>query len=263
MRRDRVQALEHQVHAAGDQVVDRGGAAAVGNVDDVGVAHVLEQLAADMAGRAVARRRVQELARILLRVVDHLRHRFERQRRRDREQEVSARRQRDRLKVALDVVGQLRHHVAGDRERTDRPHAERIAVGLGLGGEVETDGQRAAGAVVDHDLLADLLGQLGTQDARDGVGRAAGGLRNDEPDRLVRILRRRAGREHAGEQQQGETKCAHGALPGIRMPRATDRTTRADKRILYRLAVANRLPPAEATIYRPRVGIPIVPQIAP
>src|SRR5262245_63738442 len=51
---------------------------------------------------------------------------------------MSACRQRDRLEVALDVVGQLRYHVAGDSERADRPHAERVAVGLGLGDRKST-----------------------------------------------------------------------------------------------------------------------------
>ena len=78
MRRNRVQALEHQVHAAGDQVVDRRRAAAIRNVHDLSAGHVLEQLAADVAGRAVAGGRVDELAGILLRVVDQLLHRLER-----------------------------------------------------------------------------------------------------------------------------------------------------------------------------------------
>src|SRR5215475_1506425 len=86
-----------------------------------------------------------------------------------------------------------------------------ISVGLGLRGQVEADGQRAARAVVDHDLLAELLAKLGAENARDRVGGAAGGLRHDEPDRLVRVLRRRTGRGGAGNQQQHESKCAHAA----------------------------------------------------
>ena len=51
--------------------------------------------------------------------------------------------------------------------------------------------------------------ELGAKNARDGVGSAAGSLRHDEPDRPVRVLRRRAGRERAGEEQQDQTKGAH------------------------------------------------------
>src|SRR6516225_9471810 len=80
---------------------------------------------------------------------------------------------------------------------------DRVSVGLGLRGQVEADGQRAARPVVDHDLLAELLAELGAEDARDRVGGAASGLRDDEPDGLVRVLRRRAGRERAHKQQQG------------------------------------------------------------
>src|SRR5262245_34516993 len=85
----------------------------------------------------------------------------------------------------------------------------RVSGRLGLCGEVETDGQRAARAVVDHDLLPELLAKFGAEDARDRIGGAASGLRDDEPDRLVRVLRRRAGRECAGKQQQDHSKCAH------------------------------------------------------
>jgi hypothetical protein len=99
--------------------------------------------------------------------------------------------------------------VAGDGKRADRPHADRVPVGLGLRGQVEADGQRAAWTVVDHDLLAKLLAELGAEDARDRVGGAAGGLRDDEPDRLVRVLCRRAGGERARKQQQGHSKRAH------------------------------------------------------
>src|SRR5215468_5909937 len=67
----------------------------------------------------------------------------------------------------------------------------------------------AARPVVDHDLLAELLAELGAEDARYRVGGAAGGLRCDEPDGLVRVLRRRAGCERADKEQQGQSKRAH------------------------------------------------------
>src|SRR4051812_41706954 len=115
----------------------------------------------------------------------------------------------NRLQVALDVVRQLRHHVPVDREGPDRTHADGVAVGVGLRGEVEPQRQRAARTVVDDDLLPDLLCELGAEDARNRVGGAAGRLRDDELDRLVRILRRGAGREHAREQQRDQSKGPH------------------------------------------------------
>ena len=201
MRRDRIQALEHQLHAARDQVVDRRRAAAIRNVHDVRAGHELEQLAADMTGRAVARGRVRQLAGIVLCVGDQLRDRLERRIGRGRQQHVSARDQRDRLEVALDVVGQLRHHVARDGERADRPHADGVTVGIGFRREIEPDGQRPARAIVDDDLLAELLGKLRAEDARDRVGRAARRLRHDQPDRLVGKFGRGRPRESARKQQ--------------------------------------------------------------
>ena len=47
------------------------------------------------------------------------------------------------------------------------------------------------GPVVDHDLLAELLAELGAEDARDRIGRAARRLRHDQPDRLVGKFGRR------------------------------------------------------------------------
>ena len=70
---------------------------------------------------------------------------------------MPARDQRDRLEVALDVVGQLLHDVAGDGERADRPHADGVAVGRRFRDQVEPDGERAAGTIVNDDLLAQLL----------------------------------------------------------------------------------------------------------
>jgi len=79
--------------------------------------------------------------------------------------------------------------VARDRERPDRALAERVAVGGRLGDRVDADGERAAGTVVDDDGLAELLGQRGRDDARDVVGGATGGLRDDKTDRAIGVLR--------------------------------------------------------------------------
>ena len=47
--------------------------------------------------------------------------------------------------------------MAGDGERADRAHADGVAVGRRLRDQIEPDGERAAGPVVDDDLLAELL----------------------------------------------------------------------------------------------------------
>ena len=118
-----IEALEHQIDVPGDQVVDRRRAAPVRHVLDLRAGHEFEQLAADMAGRAIARRRVGELARIGLGLLDQLLHRLDVRLRRYREHQMPVHDQRDRLEILLDDIGQLRHHVAGDRHRADRPDA--------------------------------------------------------------------------------------------------------------------------------------------
>jgi hypothetical protein len=156
-------------------------------VHDVGPGHVLEELAADMAGRAVARRSVGELARIALRVLDQGSNVGERRLGRRGEKHVSSGDQRDGLQVAFDVVRQLLHHVARDRQRADRPHADCVAVGRALRHGVDADGQGAARAVVDDYGLAELLRHLRRHQPRDVVGRAAGRLRHDEAQRPLRV----------------------------------------------------------------------------
>jgi hypothetical protein len=127
-RRDRIEAFEHQLHAPRHQVVDRRRAAFIWHVDDVGAGHEFEQLATDVARRAVTRRGIEKLAGILFGVVDQLRHRMERCRRRNREQKLATRRKRDGLKVARDVVRQRHHQMSGDSKRADRSHAQGIAI---------------------------------------------------------------------------------------------------------------------------------------
>ena len=45
---------------------------------------------------------------------------------------------------------------------------------------IDADRERATGAVVAHQLLAELARELGSNDARDGIGGATRRLRNDE-----------------------------------------------------------------------------------
>src|SRR5215467_877399 len=52
--RDRLQAFEHDVDMARNQIGDRRGTAAIGHVDDLGLSHVLEQFPADVTRRSVA-----------------------------------------------------------------------------------------------------------------------------------------------------------------------------------------------------------------
>jgi len=78
--------------------------------------------------------------------------------------------------------------VARDGERADRSLADGVAVGRRLRDRVDADGERAAGAVIDDDALAEDLRQLRRDQARDVVGGAARGLRNDQANRPLGVL---------------------------------------------------------------------------
>jgi hypothetical protein len=62
------------------------------------------------------------------------------------------------------------------------------------------------GPIVDDDLLADLLRQRRRENARHRIGGAACGLRHDEMDRPLRILRRRRRGEGANDESGDEMK---------------------------------------------------------
>jgi hypothetical protein len=184
VRRDGLQALEHHVDVPGNQIVDRRGAAAIGHVHDLCAGHVFEHLAAEMTRRPVARRCIGQFAGIFLGVVDQLLHRIDRQLGRHHQHQVAARHQADRLKVPLDVVRHLGDHVARDGERADRPHADGVAIRRRLRDHIHAQRERAAGAIVDNDGLA----EFGGKNARRSVGGAARRLWHDQADRPVGIF---------------------------------------------------------------------------
>jgi hypothetical protein len=118
--------------------------------------------------------------------------------------------------------------VARDGERADRALAERIAVGRRFRNGVDADGERAAGTVVDDDGLAELFRERGRDDARDVVGRAASGLRNDETDGSLGKLRGRRPRS-----PESEKNCEE--LQGVICPRTSPPLLRAVCTFTYRL----------------------------
>ena len=105
------------------------------------------------------------------------------------------------------------HKVARDCQRADRAHAQRIAVRRRLRGEVEPDRERTAGAIVDDDLLANLLAERCAENSCHRVGGAAGGLRHDQMDRPVgKLCVRRAGKR-AGDEGDDHVKTTHWVAP--------------------------------------------------
>jgi hypothetical protein len=112
-------------------------------------------------------------------------------------------------------------------------HQHRVAVGLG--GRDLAGSERAASSLdVLHDnLLAERLAhRLGDQ-ARYGVGRAAGRERHDEGDRAVGVILRETGRCHGRDRDCCEQQAFH-QIPPIRVWLGTV-TPDARKRQPFRL----------------------------
>jgi len=112
-----------------------------------------------------------------------------------------------RRKVALDdqhlrkIAEQSEMFVIGDRVvaqvlvKPDTRHVragladlDRIAVGRRARGPGRADRSAGPGDVFDHQRLSEITRKEFGIDARDGVGRSAGGERHDHGDRLVRVV---------------------------------------------------------------------------
>ena len=102
--------------------------------------------------------------------------------------------QDDRLEILGRIVGQLLQ-VLQDRLGRMEAHVDRVAVGRRLRDEVGGDHAAGAGALLGDDGHAGIVvGDPLRDRAREQVGDAAGRRRNDDADRLVRIILRRGGR---------------------------------------------------------------------
>jgi hypothetical protein len=172
----------------GHHVGDRRADAAVRHVRDGGAGFLVQPLGHDVHRRTGAGAGVAEgLAR--LGGGDHLGNRLH------ADAGVGHQHQRlgggldDRLEAVQHVVagrcGQAHHHRRGG-ERVRREQ-QRVAVGRRAADEGVADGAAGARLVVDHHRLVQALGQLVGEQARDGVGVAAGRVADHDGDRLGRI----------------------------------------------------------------------------
>ena len=109
--------------------------------------------------------------------------RAHRQRRMHDEHADLTRERRDADEILEHVVRQLLVEVRV-RDVRGRLHHERVAVRRALRDEVGADRAGRAAAVVDHELLAELLGHLLEDDAPDDVVGAAGRENDDHAHRL-------------------------------------------------------------------------------
>ena len=113
-------------------------------------------------------------------------------------------------------------------------HADGVAVGRGLGDRAGADDAGAAGAVVDHERLAELALDLLRHQPREHVGAAARRIGHDQLDRPLRIaLRegRRGARAHAAAGDEcASVQCSHAFLP-----RCVSQTLNFRDHVLFRI----------------------------
>jgi len=92
-------------------------------------------------------------------------------------------------KIAQRVISELLVQTHVDRKRRLR-HEQRVAVGSGLGDELEADVAAATRPVVDQHLLAPAHGEALRERAREDVGCTARSDRDDEAHGLRGIALR-------------------------------------------------------------------------
>ena len=190
MADDRRHVVEGDIDAAGNQIVERQRAAAIGDVRHLDIGQPLEQLARQMQRGAVAGRGIGHVALVLVAIGDELLHRFRRLRQRHAHQIGLGDQQRHRREIADRIVTQRRiEEPVGGEPRPDDEDGVTVRIGTGdhLGGDVAA----GAGLVLDHHRLAPHLLQPVADQPRGDVGRAARRERHHDAHVPLRPVRRR------------------------------------------------------------------------
>ena len=177
-----------ELHLSCEQVGHRRRRAAVGNMGDSDAGASQQQFHRYMRQRAIAGGGVVELAWIVPGIGDKAGKVGKRRRRMAHQQFRNLGDNRNRRKVFLGIVGGLRAERGIDRVVGCRQQ-ERVAVGGGLGSSVGGNDAAGAGFVLDHEGAAEFFRHARRHEARHVIDRAAGGKRQNEPDRSLRILR--------------------------------------------------------------------------
>ncbi len=180
---------------------------------------LLEQLHGEVMLAAVADGGVEQGRARVARQRDEaaeIRHRGER--RIGRQNKLVRHQARHRQQVLERVDRHLGVEVRIDCEQRARPQQQRIAVGCCTGGELAGQVAVRARPVLHHDRLTQARAQRLAERAGNEVGCAAGGKRDQQPDRPRGVgLRRRGARKHredGREREADETRQddPHGAM---------------------------------------------------
>src|SRR3954463_14165564 len=193
---------EVHLHLAAYQIGDCLRAALVRDVRHIEPGARQEERGGEMRDRARARRGEIELPRARLHIIDEFLHCGRRHRNvRAKDERIGAD-DRDRR----EVLEGIEVHFLHERQRELRRGSEkkRVAVRRALRDELGGDGAASADLVLDHERLAEERVQALGDDARLGVGVAAGDEGHDHLDRLLRPglrLSHRKRRERADEEE--------------------------------------------------------------
>jgi hypothetical protein len=106
----------------------------------------------------------------------------------DREHHLRVDQRGDRRQVLQRVERHLRVEVRADDDLRVGAQEQGVAVGRRARSGFHRHVAVGAGAVVDHDRLAERLAQLRREDARERVGRPAGRVGDQQPDRARRVV---------------------------------------------------------------------------
>lgn len=122
---------------------------------------------------------------------------------------------RNRREILDRVVRQLAHHRRIDHMGC-RHQEQRVTVRRRARSHLRADRSTRAAAIVDDDRLAEHLDHFWDQDARDDIGVAARGERDDQPNGLLRKLLRHRRRQdhksahHRRDKKQSNPRAGHG-----------------------------------------------------
>jgi len=190
VREDGRHVVEDHLDLAAEQIGDRGRCAAIGHVLHLGARHRHEHFTRQMHRRAVARRRQVHLARIGLHIGDELGDRFRRHVIADRHHIRHAIERRDRRYITDEV--ELQVGVERGIDVVRRVHQQqRVTIGFGIDHRFGGDVVAGAGLVLDHELLAEPLGEPLADQPRDDIGRSARRISDNPAHRPGRIIQRR------------------------------------------------------------------------
>ena len=186
--------LEGQLDLAGEEIRRGRGAALVGNVQEVGAGLAREEFANQVVRRAHAERGIGELPGVGACQRDQLLDRVRLHRGMRDQHEGDGADLGDRLELLQRVVGRLGPDGGEHDQLGARAEKERVAVGRRASHRCGADGAAGAGAIVDHDRLAQLDRKLLGDEARGGVGATARGEGGNQGDGLGGIGRLGMGR---------------------------------------------------------------------